>query len=113
MAIIAAIVLGGVALVGSLLIPTSWIYDTLALRIAFGPVRAAQEHITVQKITKPSTVTFSNGEQIDVGMKPAVFSCIFRFGATIPLLICYLLLIKRCGPKWIHWSSGRCVECKE
>jgi hypothetical protein len=112
-ATVIAIVMVGVALVGSIMIPTAWIYDTLALQIAFGSERASREHITVEKITKPSTVTFSNGEQVDVGMKPAVFASVFRVVVTIPLMLGYMFLVKRCGPKWIQWNSPRALGISE
>src|SRR4051794_32882182 len=94
MATVSAMVLIGIALVAAINIPAVWIYEELALRIAFGPERASREHITVEQITKPSTVTFSNGEKIDVGMKPAIFSGIFRLAVTGPIMFGYYLLLR-------------------
>src|SRR4051812_46787809 len=106
-ATISAMVLIGVLVVWSVWIPRIWIYKELALRIAFGSERASQEHITVGQITKPSTVTFSNGEKIDVGMKPALFSTIFFLVAGPLVLVGYIRLLKRYGPKWIEWHPTR------
>jgi hypothetical protein len=103
--VLTSILFGGLVLVIVLTPPTVWLYDWLAVEVAFGRERAAREHITVEYITKPSTVTFSNGERIDVGLKPAVVSTIFRIGATALLLVCYGLLVMRCGPKWFRIAS--------
>jgi len=96
------IIAGGFSPVASLIIPTGWIYDYFALRVAFGSEQAAREHITVRDIEKPSTVTFSNGKRLDVGAKPAVISSIFRIAATIPLVVGYIFLIRRYSPKWFR-----------
>ena len=83
-------------------IPGVWIYNRVALGIAFGSERAAREHITVWRITKPSTITFSNGRRIDVGMTPAVVSNVFHVAVAIPLVVAYILLIRRRGPQWLR-----------
>lgn len=79
-----------------------FVYNHVAVQTAFGPDRAAREHITVQQIKKPSTVTFSNGERIDVGMGPATASSLFFLGAGIPLLIGYIVLMSRYSPLWFR-----------
>ena len=102
MSIIVLIFLGGfliLPVVNSLSIP---IYNHVALQTAFGPDRAARDHITVQHITKPSTVTFSNGERIDVGKGPAIVSTLFFLAVGIPLLVCYIVLICRYSPQWFR-----------
>jgi len=102
MGIVVLIFLGGFLILPLVNVPTIWIYNHVALQIAFGPDRAARDHITVQHITKPSTVTFSNAERIDVGKGPATVSALFFLAVGIPLLVCYIVLICRYSPQWFR-----------
>ena len=54
------------------LLPAAWIYDRLAIHAAFGHTSGSLTGISVTRIEKPSTVTFSNGVVADVGYFPAV-----------------------------------------
>ena len=111
MGIVVLIFLGGFLILPLVNVPTIWIYNHVALQIAFGPDRAARDHITVKHITKPSTVTFSNGERIDVGKGPAIVSLLFLLAAGIPLLVCYIVLICRYGPQWFR--DGVSEHCRK
>jgi hypothetical protein len=84
-------------------IPSWWIYNHIALRQAFGSERPAG--VKVEKITKPYTVTFSNGKIADVGPTPATLSNLFHFATGIPAVALYLFFIKRHGPEW--YRSGK------
>jgi hypothetical protein len=57
-----------------LLLPADWIYDSLAIRSAFGQDGVLLPPVSVESIKKPSTVTFSNGAVVDVGYWPATIS---------------------------------------
>src|SRR3954463_2250796 len=94
---------GGLAIFILLNIPSSWIYNHLALRNAFGSER--QAGVTVQRITKPYTVTFSNGRTVEVGPTPARVSTLFHLVTAIPAVLAYFYFIKRHGPEW--YRSGK------
>ena len=53
------------------LLAGGWIYDRLAIRVAFGHWRVGGRAIAVTNIKKPYAVTFSNGVVADVGYLPA------------------------------------------
>ena len=111
--VLSAFVLGGFAIPMLLNIPSYWIYSRLSLRAAFGSDPAARRGVTVQQIAKPSTVTFSNGKRVDVGMMPATISNLFLLGTALPGLVLYVLLLRRHGPEWFRsgkWSRpGRSI----
>jgi len=100
--IVVLIFLGGFLIFPLVNVASIWIYNYVALDIAFGSDRAARDHITVQHIKKPSTVTFSSGERIDVGTGPATVSTLFLLAVGIPLLVCYIVLISRYSPQWFR-----------
>ena len=102
MSIVVLIGLGGFLILPLVNFVSISIYNHVALQIAFGPDRPARDHITVQHITKPSTVTFSNGERIDVGNGPATAGSLFFLAVGIPLLVCYIVLICRYSPQWFR-----------
>jgi hypothetical protein len=94
---------GGPIIFVVLTLPSSWIYDDLAVRKAFGT--HAPAGLAVQQIKKPYTVTFSNGQIADVGPIPAIIGNLFHFGIGIPAVLTYFYLIKRAGPEWFR--SGK------
>jgi hypothetical protein len=81
-------------------IPGWWLYDELALRKAFGAERHAG--VKIERITKPYTVTFSNGKTVDVGSTPANMSNLFHIGTGVPAVLAYVYFIKRRGPAWFR-----------
>jgi hypothetical protein len=102
MSIVVLIFMGGFLIFPLVNVPSIWIYDHVALQTAFGSDRAARDRITVQHIRKPSTVTFSNGERIDVGKGPAIASTLFFLAVAIPLLVGYIVLICKYSPQWFR-----------
>ena len=88
-------------------IPGSWIYERLAVRAAFGE-RGRTQNVKVVSIKKPSTVTFSNGQRVDVGSSPALVSAAFQILVCLPLVGCYVFLVRRYGPQW--FSTGHPTE---
>jgi hypothetical protein len=100
-------ILFGVLLIPlSVHVPGSWMYERLAVRAAFGE-RADAQQVTVVSITKPSTVTFSNGQRIDVGGSPALISTAFQIIVCLPLVGCYVFVVRRYGPEWTRGGSVR------
>jgi hypothetical protein len=86
-------------------LPSWWLYDELAVRKEFGTERPAD--VKVEKITKPYTVTFSNGKVAEVGPMPASVSNLFHFATGIPAVVLYLFFIKRHGPEWYRAGKWR------
>lgn len=72
----------------------NWVFNQVALRVAFGSECAARERITVDHVTKPSTVTFSNGQSVDVGMAPARAVVLCAGVGLIPYLLCVRYLVR-------------------
>jgi len=81
-------------------IPSWWLYDELASRKAFGADRPAG--IRIERITKPYTVTFSNGMTADVGSTPANMSNLVHIAMGLPAVLAYVCFIKRHGPAWFR-----------
>ena len=94
---------GGPVILILLMVPSWWIYNQLALRKAFGSDRP--EGVKVDHITKPYTVTFSNGKTFAVGAMPATVSTLFHVVTAIPAILWYFFFIKRHGPEWFR--SGK------
>ncbi len=60
------------------LLPANWIYNRLAVRAAIRANGDSMRGATVASIEKPSTITFSNGAVVDVGLIPATVSSAFH-----------------------------------
>jgi hypothetical protein len=86
-------------------VPSLWIYHELAIRKAFGSERPAG--VKLVKITKPYSVTFSNGKTVDVGPLPGSASTLFHLATGIPAVVLYLFFIKRHGPEWYRLGKWR------
>src|SRR5215469_10193654 len=65
------------------MLPAQWIYNQLAIHKAFGRDAGQLPQVTVKSIEKPSTVTFSNGAVVDVGLVPATVSSTFHLVVSI------------------------------
>jgi ABC-type Na+ efflux pump permease subunit len=90
-----ALVLVGVLYGAALVTATMWLQRRLALRAAY-PDPADREGVHVVLVTKPSTVTFSNGESVDVGPWPwRVTPCV-----TVPALLAGLAALGALGARW-------------
>jgi hypothetical protein len=90
----------GLGALGAILIwfPSAWIFDQVALRVAFTRQQLAQQRITVDYVTKPSTVTFSNGRSLDVGYRPAKASGACTLVLALPCMLFMRYFIKRWLP---------------
>ncbi len=93
--LLAALVLIGVLYGAVLVVATMWLQRHLALRAAY-PDSADREGVRVVQLTKPSTVTFSNGDSIDVGPWPwRVTPCV-----AVPALLAGLAALGALGARW-------------
>jgi len=94
----------GLGALGAFLIwfPSAWVFNQVALRVAFTPEQIARERITVDHVTKPSTVTFSNGQSVDVGYAPArpAGAC------TLILVLPFMLFMRYFIKRWLPFAAN-------
>jgi hypothetical protein len=94
---------GGPLIFISMWLPSWWLFNCVALGQTFGPERPPG--VKVEHVTKPYTVTFSNGKTVDVGPLPAIMSSLCHLGIGIPAALAYFYIGKRLGPEW--YRSGK------
>jgi hypothetical protein len=73
-------------------------FQRMALRTAYSRERIAREHIHIVKVEKPSTVTFSTGEVVDVGRTPGHVAGAAGFIAAVGGILLTLAPLFQCYP---------------